>query len=106
MVESFWWGFLLGFLANDIPRRYIKRFLADRNRNGSEKVFGGAESFWWSCGFLAVRKVFGLTETERVSEGFWRLGVFVGVFGVFGGNFGLKYGKNASKSVVFGNSCN
>ena len=43
-------------------------------------------------GFLSVRKVFGLTETEAVSEGFWRLGVFVGVFG-------LKYGKNASKLV-------
>jgi len=41
-----------------------------------------------------VRKVFGLTETETVSEGFWRLGVFVGVFGVFGGVFGLKCGKN------------
>jgi len=28
------------------------------------------------------------------SKGFWRLGVFVGVFGVFGGVFGLKCGKN------------
>lgn len=45
-------------------------------------------------GFL-LRKVFGGLR------GFWRLGVF-GVFGVFG----PKYGKNASKSVVFGNSCN
>jgi len=45
-------------------------------------------------GFL-LRKVFGGLR------GFWRLGVF-GVFGVFG----TKYGKNASKSVVFGNSCN
>jgi len=54
------------------------------------KVFGGWE-------FLLVRKVFGLTETEAVSEGFWRLGVFggvFGVFGVFGGVFGLKCGKN------------
>jgi hypothetical protein len=39
-------------------------------------------------GFLAVRKVFGLTETEADSEGFWRLGVFggfwqLGVFGIF-----------------------
>jgi hypothetical protein len=39
-----------------------------------------------------VRKVFGGLR------GFWRLGVF--------GVFGPKYGKNASKSVVFGNSCN
>jgi hypothetical protein len=31
-------------------------------------------------GFL-VRKVFGLTETEAVSEGFWRLGVFGGFWG-------------------------
>jgi hypothetical protein len=29
----------------------------------------------------------------------------LGVFGVFG-VFGPKYGKNALKSVVFGNSCN
>jgi len=47
-------------------------FLADRNRNGSEKVFA-------------------LTETEALSEGFWRLGVFGGFWqlGVFGGFWGF-----------------
>jgi len=60
-------------------------------------VFVGFRGFWQietetvPKRFL-VRKVFGEVK------GFWRLGVF--------GVFGLKYGKNASKSVVFGNSCN
>ncbi len=58
-----------------------REFLADRNRSGSEKVFGAGVF----VGFLAVGGFWG----------FWRLGVF-----------GPKYGKNASKSVVFGNSCN
>jgi len=35
--EVFWWG-----------------FLAYRKRKVSEKVFVGAESFWWVWGFLAV----------------------------------------------------
>jgi hypothetical protein len=58
--------------------------------------------------------LFGLGFLEReFLWGFWcgkflvGLGVFggwefLGVFGVFVS----KYGKNASKSVVFGNSCN
>jgi len=73
--------------------------------------------------FLVGLGIFGRSKPKRfrkgfwqmihrggASEGFWRLGVFgvfggwefLGVFGVFG----PKYGKNASKSVVFGNSCN
>lgn len=62
------------------------------------KVFGGLRGFWE------------MIHRGGASEGFWRSGVFggfwgfwrLGVFGVFG----PKYGKNASKSVVFGNSCN
>jgi hypothetical protein len=55
-------------------------------------VFVGAESFWvfWQMIYRVGR-----------SKGFWRLRVFVGVFGVFG----LKYGKNASKLVENCNSC-
>jgi hypothetical protein len=63
-------------------------------------VFGWLVGFWgfWQIEtetvpkrFLAVRKVFGLTETEAVSEGFWRLGVFGGFWqlGVFGGFWGF-----------------
>ena len=73
-------------------------FLANRNRNGSEKVFGAGLRVFGGWEFLG---------------GFW-CGKFLVGFGVFGGweflgvfgVFGPKYGKNASKSVVFGNSCN
>ena len=66
-------------MANDTPRRCIERFLAVGSFCG---VFGNWE-------FLVGLGVFGDWE-------------FLGVFGVFG----PKYGKNASKSVVFGNSFN
>jgi hypothetical protein len=61
----------------------------------------------WENGIGELRD-FWQIETETVPKRFLGgLGIFggrefLGVFGVFG----TKYGKNASKSVVFGNSCN
>jgi hypothetical protein len=70
------------------------------------KVFGWLRDFWQNetetvpKRFL-VRKVFVGFLVRKVFVGFLVRKV-LWVFGVFG----PKYGKNASKSVVFGNSCN
>jgi hypothetical protein len=65
--------------------------------NWSWKVFGGLRDFW-QIETETVPKRFLVREVFGGLRGFWRLGVF--------GVFGPKYGKNTSKSVVFGNSCN
>ena len=52
LIESFWWGFLLGFLEIGKPRKQIeneKIFGKRETETVPRKVFGG----WEFLGFLA-----------------------------------------------------
>jgi len=53
LIESFWWGFLLGFLDSGKPRKQIeneKIFGKRETETVPRKVFGG----WEFLGFLEL----------------------------------------------------